>query len=248
MSPSDYSKLFAMPAWVAADKTNLDANTAARHSHANKALLDTYTQSEALLASAVSLRHAQGAEHANLATLNAITAAYTAAEQSKLASVQAGAQVNPAPASAGQAGTMSAADFSKLSVLGYVSSNVLGAAQALNSVGWINNIVLCSASVASSNLLVCGHVTFRNFSGGDADVYFRIRRISNNAIIASGQADMRNNKRVTVGFSIAALSISNAGEQFGLDAMSSVGSGTEVTYQNGQSMGGATVINAISQW
>ena len=37
--------------------TDVNANTAARHTHANKALLDTYTQTEANLADAVSKKH-----------------------------------------------------------------------------------------------------------------------------------------------------------------------------------------------
>ena len=47
------------------DKSNLDSNTAARHSHSNKALLDTYTQTETNLADAVTKKHS----HSNLADL-----------------------------------------------------------------------------------------------------------------------------------------------------------------------------------
>lgn len=52
--------------------------------HANRALLDTYTQTEANLADAVTKRHTAGAEHANLATLDAITAAFLTADEAKL--------------------------------------------------------------------------------------------------------------------------------------------------------------------
>ena len=41
------------------------------HEHANKALLDTYTQTEANLADAVAKKH----EHSNLTVLEGITAA-----------------------------------------------------------------------------------------------------------------------------------------------------------------------------
>lgn len=49
--------------------SDVAANTAARHSHANKALLDTYTQTEVDLASAVALKHS----HANKALLDTYT-------------------------------------------------------------------------------------------------------------------------------------------------------------------------------
>jgi len=48
------------------DKTNLDQNTTDRHTHSNKALLDTYTQTEADIADAISKEH----EHANKALLD----------------------------------------------------------------------------------------------------------------------------------------------------------------------------------
>lgn len=48
--------------------TDVAANTSARHTHSNKALLDTYTQTEANLADAVSKKHS----HSNLTALNAV--------------------------------------------------------------------------------------------------------------------------------------------------------------------------------
>lgn len=45
-----------------ADKQNLDAAVAIKHDHANKALLDTYTQTEANLADAVAKKHTQGTD------------------------------------------------------------------------------------------------------------------------------------------------------------------------------------------
>lgn len=62
-------------------KTRVDALEAVDHEHANKALLDTYTQTEADLADAVAKKH----EHSNKSVLDGITeqlvAAWGAAEQ-----------------------------------------------------------------------------------------------------------------------------------------------------------------------
>ncbi len=71
-------------------KTQVDNNTTARHTHSNKALLDTYTQTEVDLADAVSKKH----DHSNKTILDNTTASYTTAEQTKLAGMQAGAEVN----------------------------------------------------------------------------------------------------------------------------------------------------------
>ena len=66
---------------VAKDRARIDALEAVDHEHANKALLDTYTQTEANLADAVAKKH----EHANAAELNKIAdgdvAKWNAAEQ-----------------------------------------------------------------------------------------------------------------------------------------------------------------------
>ena len=70
--PGDKGK--ALAADLASTKTTVSANTAARHTHANKALLDTYTQTEANLADAVSKRHS----HSNQSVLGGITAALVA--------------------------------------------------------------------------------------------------------------------------------------------------------------------------
>ena len=53
-----------------ADKQNLDAAVAIKHEHANKDLLDTYTQTEANLADAVAKKHTQGTD----TTLGTMTA------------------------------------------------------------------------------------------------------------------------------------------------------------------------------
>lgn len=90
---------------------------ASGHTHSNKALLDTYTQTEADLADAVAKKHAHSnatvldgitAEkvagwdqavtddhtHSNKAILDATTASYTTEEKTKLAGIAEGAQVN----------------------------------------------------------------------------------------------------------------------------------------------------------
>lgn len=61
----------ALAADLASTKSIVAANTAARHSHANKALLDSYTQTEVDLADAVSKKHS----HGNLSLLGGITQA-----------------------------------------------------------------------------------------------------------------------------------------------------------------------------
>jgi hypothetical protein len=66
------------------------ANTAARHTHANKTLLDTYSQTEVNLADAVAKKHT----HANSAVLDATTASFTTADETKLDGIAIGAQVN----------------------------------------------------------------------------------------------------------------------------------------------------------
>lgn len=54
---------------LAATKTIVAANTAARHTHGNKTLLDSYTQTEANLSDAVAKKHS----HSNLSLLNGIS-------------------------------------------------------------------------------------------------------------------------------------------------------------------------------
>lgn len=60
---------------VGKDRARLDALEAIDHDHANKALLDTYTQTEANLADAVAKKH----EHTNKTVLDGITAEKVAA-------------------------------------------------------------------------------------------------------------------------------------------------------------------------
>ena len=67
----------------ALDKSNLDTNTKARHSHSNKALLDTYDQTNANIKDAVTKKHT----HTNKSTLDNTTASYTTAEKEKLAAI-----------------------------------------------------------------------------------------------------------------------------------------------------------------
>ena len=72
------------------NNTSVAANTAARHTHSNKALLDTYTQTEANLADAVAKKHT----HSNQATLDATTASFTTAKDTKLSGIATGATAN----------------------------------------------------------------------------------------------------------------------------------------------------------
>ena len=71
-------------------KAQVEANTANRHTHSNKELLDTYTQTEANLADAVSKKHS----HSNKSILDATTASYTTAEKTKLSGIESGAEAN----------------------------------------------------------------------------------------------------------------------------------------------------------
>lgn len=75
---------------TAGDVADIGYNTTERHSHSNKNLLDTYTQSDASLADAVAKKH----EHANEDVLENTTASYTSEEKTKLAGIASGAEVN----------------------------------------------------------------------------------------------------------------------------------------------------------
>lgn len=74
----------------AEDKAKLDNNTANNHTHNNKELLDTYTQTEEDIANAVTNKHT----HSNTTILDNTTASYTVEEQTKLGNIEANAQVN----------------------------------------------------------------------------------------------------------------------------------------------------------
>ena len=71
-------------------KEQVELNTDARHEHSNKSLLDTYTQTESDLADAVLKKHT----HTNKSVLDATTASFTTEQQTKLAGIAEGAQVN----------------------------------------------------------------------------------------------------------------------------------------------------------
>ena len=62
------------------DKANVNANTAARHSHGNKTLLDTYDQTNANIKDAVTKKHS----HSNKTVLDNTTESYTTADKEKL--------------------------------------------------------------------------------------------------------------------------------------------------------------------
>lgn len=68
----------------------IDTLQSTAHTHANKARLDTYTQTEADLADAVANKHS----HENASVLAATTASFTIADENKLDSIAAGAEVN----------------------------------------------------------------------------------------------------------------------------------------------------------
>lgn len=71
---------------------NLDTTTSVSqtHAHANKALLDTYNQTNANLTTAVSQSHT----HSNKSILDATTASFTSSDESKLDGIASGAEVN----------------------------------------------------------------------------------------------------------------------------------------------------------
>lgn len=78
-------------------KSELAANTANRHAHSNKDVLDQTTaaytiEEKSRLADNTEARHT----HGNKGVLDRVTAPYTIEEASKLANIEAGAQVNPA--------------------------------------------------------------------------------------------------------------------------------------------------------
>jgi hypothetical protein len=62
----------------------------AKHTHLNKALLDTYDQTNVDISDAISKKHT----HSNKTILDNTTASYTIAEANKLAGIQAGAEAN----------------------------------------------------------------------------------------------------------------------------------------------------------
>lgn len=85
-----------------AEKQDVANNTTARHTHANKELLDTYDQTNANISDAVTKKHT----HDNKSILDNITASYTTEEQTKLGGIEAGAQVNTVASVNGKTGTV----------------------------------------------------------------------------------------------------------------------------------------------
>ena len=66
--------------YSADEKTKVSENTTARHTHSNKALLDTYDQTNANIKDAISKKHT----HSNNTILNNTTASYTTADKTAL--------------------------------------------------------------------------------------------------------------------------------------------------------------------
>lgn len=106
----------------AADKTNLDANTAARHTHANKSILDQLNETQwKIINSAANKAHVHDNKntldkitdalwntvysnthtHDNKAVLDKTTASYTTAEKTKLAGIADGANKYVHPKTSG---------------------------------------------------------------------------------------------------------------------------------------------------
>lgn len=82
----------------AADKTNLDANTAARHTHANNSILDQLNEEQwKIINGAANKAHV----HDNKAVLDKTTASYTTAEKTKLAGIADGANKYTHPTTSG---------------------------------------------------------------------------------------------------------------------------------------------------
>lgn len=82
----------------AADKTNLDANTAARHTHANNSILDQLNEEQwKIINGAANKAHV----HDNKAVLDKTTASYTTAEKTKLAGIADGANKYAHPTTSG---------------------------------------------------------------------------------------------------------------------------------------------------
>jgi len=89
VTAADLVKLGFISVSQAVDLDTMESDIAtlqgASHSHSNKALLDTYTQTEADLADAVTKKHA----HANSAILDATTASFLVTDASKLDGIEA---------------------------------------------------------------------------------------------------------------------------------------------------------------
>jgi hypothetical protein len=105
--------------------TDVVNNTAARHTHSNKALLDTYTQTESNLADAVTKKHA----HANSAVLDATTASFLTADETKLDGIEALADVtdagNVGSSIHGATGKTTPVDADTMPLIDSAASNVL---------------------------------------------------------------------------------------------------------------------------
>lgn len=69
---------------------DVDANTAARHGHTNKALLDSYTHSNTDIGDAIAKEHT----HTNKGVLDATTASFTTADENKLDGIATDATKN----------------------------------------------------------------------------------------------------------------------------------------------------------
>lgn len=102
--------------YSADEKSKVEANTTARHTHSNKALLDTYDQTNANIKDAISKKHT----HSNSTILNNTTASYTTADKTALDGVVSNLanhtanKSNPHSVTASQVGAYSKAETDEL--------------------------------------------------------------------------------------------------------------------------------------
>jgi Cu/Ag efflux protein CusF/frataxin-like iron-binding protein CyaY len=139
------------------------ANTAARHTHANKTLLDTYSQTEVNLADAVAKKHT----HANSAVLDATTASFTTADETKLDGIAAGAQVNTVTSVNTRTGAVTGlAEASDLTAHTGNTSNPHGVTKAQVGLGNVDNTADANKPVSTATQMALdGKFTQRTITG-----------------------------------------------------------------------------------
>jgi hypothetical protein len=187
-----------------------------------------------------------GAERDATAAQNGLM---SAAYASKLDGIQAGAQVNPGLANSGSNGLMSSTYADKLDKVGSIANSAIGAAVSLGNGAWTLVATQAAFGNNASNTQVFGQITFRNVSGSDSIGYFQVTRADNGQLIASGQIEVRNNQRNTVGFHGVNLStMGGAAGNTGVNlwGRAAAASGVEATHQNGMGDGKATLIGMAS--
>lgn len=169
--------------------TDVTANTTARHTHANKALLDTYTQTEANIADAVTKKHA----HANQAVLDATTASFTTADETKLDGVASGATANTGDVTLTGAQTLTnkTIDGGSNTVTGLVATTALSATGTKSSATylrgdntWATPTNTTYTEISSAEITTGTASTARAISGR------RAQEIVTKAVAAAPQGDV----------------------------------------------------------